>query len=78
MLEERGTTYVDCTIQIPGRVAVAILRFQLDSCEKKTAKERLNRGWTRIYADERQEPRMHTNEREENTLNRSPKFSEVK
>jgi hypothetical protein len=44
-----------------GRVAVAILRFQLDSCEKKTAKERLNRGWTRIYADERQEPRMHTN-----------------
>jgi hypothetical protein len=30
--------------------------------KKKTAKERLNRGWTRIYADERQEPRMHTNE----------------
>jgi hypothetical protein len=37
--------------RLPARVAVAILRFQLDSCEKQTAEKHLNRGWTRIYAD---------------------------
>jgi hypothetical protein len=40
LMSARGATYVDYTIQAAARVAVAILRFQLDSCEKRTANGR--------------------------------------